>query len=70
MPKLPPNSPPKPLRPQPTKQTRNKANTRRNTAQFEEYLINVEKAHGFEKVWRYRELLEQGNVTLEELRRY
>jgi hypothetical protein len=56
-------------RPQQSKQTRNKANTRRNSAQVEQYLTEVEKVHGFARAWELRERLEQGHVTLEELRR-
>lgn len=50
-------------------QSRNKANTRRNAAQVDQYLMEVEKAHGFTKSWEMRERLEQGQVTLEELKR-
>ena len=57
------------IRPQQSKQSRNKANTRRNSAQVEQYLTEIEKAHGFAKSWQLRERLEQGDVTLEELKR-
>ncbi len=56
-------------RPQQTRQSRNKANTRRNAAHVEQYLMEVEKAHGFSRSWELRERLEQGHVTLEELKR-
>lgn len=51
------------------KETRNKANTRRNAAKVEHYLMEIEKAHGFAKSWALRERLEQGEISLEELMR-
>jgi len=56
-------------RPQQSKHDRNKANTRRNSAQAEQYLTEIEKVHGFAKAWALRERLEQGHITLDELRR-
>jgi hypothetical protein len=54
---------------QPTRSTaaRNQANTRRNLAKVEEYLMNVEKTRGYAKSWELRERLERGDVTLGEL---
>jgi hypothetical protein len=59
----------KPLRPQQSQQSRNKANTRRNAAQADDYLIIVEKSRGFARAWELRGRLERGEVTLDELRR-
>ena len=47
--------------------SRNKANTIRNWAKVENYLMEVEKVHGFAKSWALRERLEQGDVSLDEL---
>jgi hypothetical protein len=52
------------------KQSRNKANTIRNWAKVENYLMEVEKADGFAKSWALRERLEQGQVSLDELMRH
>jgi len=52
-----------------SKEARNKANTIRNSAKVEHYLMEVEKAHGFAKSWALRERLEQGDVSLDELMR-
>jgi len=57
------------VKPQQSKQARNKANTRKNSTQVEQYLTEIEKAHGFAKSWELRERLEEGHVTLDELRR-
>jgi len=57
------------IRPQQSTQARNKANTRRNSAQVEQFLTEMEKIHGFAKAWDMRERLEQGHVTLDELKR-
>ena len=59
----------KPLRPQQSKQSRNRAHTLRNSARVEDYLMAVEKSRGFDKAWELRERLERGEVTLEELGR-
>jgi hypothetical protein len=59
----------KPLRHQQSQQSRNKANTRRNAAQIDDYLIVVEKSRGFARAWELRGRLERGEVTLDELRR-
>jgi hypothetical protein len=48
-------------------ESRNRANTIRNSVKVEHYLMEVEKAHGFAKSWALRERLEQGHVTLNEL---
>ena len=61
---LPPNLPA-----EKTKESRNKANTIRNAAKAERYLMEVEKAHGFARSWGLRERLEQGQVSLAELMR-
>jgi hypothetical protein len=47
-------------------QSRNKANTIRNWAKVENYLMEVEKVHGFARSWALRERLEQGDVSLDE----
>jgi hypothetical protein len=54
---------------QPSKESRNKANTIRNSAKVEHYLMEVEKSHGFAKSWALRQRLEQGHVSLDELMR-
>ena len=59
----------KPFRPQQSKQSRNRAQTLRNSARVEDYLTAVEKSRGFEPAWDLRERLERGDVTLEELGR-
>ena len=64
----PANGQPDPMSQQ-AKQSRNKANTIRNAAKAEHYLMEVEKAHGFAKSWALRERLEQGQVSLDELMR-
>ncbi len=58
-----------PPSPQQSQQGRNKAHTRRNSAKVEQYLMDIEKAHGFARSWELRERLERGDVTLEELQR-
>ena len=58
------------IRPQQSRQSRNKANTRKNSAKIEQYLTEIEKSQGFAKSWELRERLEQGHVTLDELRRH
>jgi hypothetical protein len=50
------------------KHARNKANTIRNAAKVESYLMDIEKAHGHAKSWALRERLEQGHVSLDELK--
>lgn len=52
-----------------SQQTRNQANTRRNWAKVEQHLTEVEKAMGYAKAWALREQLEQGKITLDELKR-
>ena len=52
---------------QPSKQTRNKAHTRKNAAKVEQYLTQVEKVHGCARAWELRERLESGHTTLTEL---
>ena len=49
--------------------TRNQSHTRRNAAKVEQYLTDVEKAHGCARSWELRERLERGDVTLGELTR-
>jgi len=56
------------LPPTKSKEDRNKAATRKNAVKVEQYLTEVEKAHGCAKAWALRERLELGHVTLEELR--
>jgi hypothetical protein len=51
-----------------SKQARNKANTIRNWAKVENYLMEVEKVHGCAKSWALRERLEQGHVSLDDLK--
>jgi len=50
------------------KHARNKANSMRNWSQVEQFLTQVEKAHGLAKAWAFRERLERGHVTLDELK--
>jgi hypothetical protein len=52
-----------------SKESRNKANTIRNTAKIEQFLMEVEKVHGFARSWAMRERLEQGQVSFDELLR-
>jgi hypothetical protein len=52
------------------KQSRNKANTIRNWAKVENYLMEIEKAYGFARSWALRERFEQGQVSLDELKRH
>ena len=51
------------------KHSRNRANTIRNSAKVEHFLMEVEKSHGFAKSWALRERLELGHVSLEEAMR-
>ena len=46
---------------------RNKARTRKNAAKVEQYLTEIDKAHGSAKSWELRERLERGDVTLADL---
>jgi hypothetical protein len=48
-------------------ENRNKANTIKNAAKAELFLMEVEKVQGFAKSWALRERLEQGQVSLEDL---
>jgi len=57
------------LRPQPSKQTRNKAQSCKNSAKIERFLTEFEKAHGCAKSWEMRERLESGDLTLKEMLR-
>ena len=52
---------------QPSKESRNKARTRKDSAKVEQYLTQVEKVHGCAKAWALRERLEHGHITLAEL---
>ena|SRR6185295_331804 len=54
---------------QASKQSRNRARTRKNAAKVEQYLTEVEKIHGGAKAWELRERLELGQTTLGQLRR-
>ena len=51
------------------KHARNRARTQKNSSKVEHYLTEVEKAHGLTKAWAFRERLERGHVTLDELMR-
>jgi hypothetical protein len=51
------------------KHARNRAMTLKNSAKVEHYLMQVERSHGFAKSWAFRERLELGHVSLEELMR-
>lgn len=55
-------------RPPPSQQARNKANARRNWDEVEQHLTQVEKRQGLAKAWELREQLEQGRMTLGELK--
>jgi hypothetical protein len=50
-------------------EARNRANTLRNSAKVEQYLIELEKVQGFEKSWAIREQLERGQVSFNDLKR-
>jgi hypothetical protein len=54
----------------PSLQARNKTHNRRNAAKVDQYLMEVEKVHGFAKSWELRERFERGDVTLGGLGRY
>jgi len=47
--------------------SRNQSNTRRNAVKVDQYLIEVEKVHGYARAWALRERLERGEITLAEL---
>jgi hypothetical protein len=55
-------------RPPQSQQARNKANARRNWDEVEQHLTQVEKRQGLAKAWELREQLEQGRMTLDELK--
>ena len=55
------------LRPQQSKQTRNKAHTSKNSAKVEQYLTEIEKVHGGARSWEMRERFERGDITLKEV---
>jgi hypothetical protein len=57
-------------RERPSVQSRKKAHTRKHSAKAEEYLTQIEKAHGTAKAWQLREQLESGQKTLRELKGY
>jgi hypothetical protein len=57
------------LKEQPSKESRNKARTRKDSVKVEQYLTHVEKVHGCAKAWALRERLEHGHITLAELLR-
>ena len=46
---------------------RNQSNTRRNAVKVDQYLMEVEKVHGYARAWALRERLERGEVSLAEL---
>ena len=50
-----------------SQESRNKANTIKNVAKVEQFLMEVEKAHGCARSWDLRERLEQGHVCLADL---
>ena len=54
--------------PQQSQQTRNKANTRRNWDRIEQHLTQVEKTQGSARAWKLREQLEQGHITINDLK--
>jgi len=58
------------VRPPQSQQNRNQARTRKNAAKAEQYLTEIEKAHGFARSWELRERLERGDVTLVALQRH
>jgi len=57
------------ITPQPSQQARNKANTRRNWDSIEQHLTHVEKTQGSARAWKLREQLEQGDITINDLKR-
>ncbi|HEX4794219.1 MAG TPA: hypothetical protein VH370_10535 [Humisphaera sp.] len=52
-----------------SQQARNKANTRRNWDRIEQHLTEVEKVQGSARAWKLREQLEQGHITINDLKR-
>jgi len=58
------------MTPQPSQQDRNKANTRRNWDRIEQHLTEVEKTQGAARAWKLREQLEQGDITINDLKRW
>jgi hypothetical protein len=50
-----------------SQETLNKANTIKNSVKIDRYLIEIEKVHGFSKSWAFRERLEQGHISFDEL---
>jgi hypothetical protein len=64
------DSEPNTRRPQPkSREDRNKHATRKDSVRVEQYLTDFEKTHGCAKAWALRKRLEDGHVTLDELRR-
>ena len=55
-------------RPPQSQHTRNKASARRTWDEVEQHLTRVEKRQGLAKAWELREQLEQGRMTLDELK--
>ncbi len=66
---VPPGGVPQTAPGQRSKEARNRANTIKNSAKVEQYLMEVEKVHGFAESWALREKLEQGLVSFNELKR-
>jgi hypothetical protein len=62
-----PEAPSRPGKAPVSKASRNKANTIRNSAKFEQYLMQIEKSQGFARSWELRERLEQGEISFDEL---
>jgi hypothetical protein len=67
MSQFPPRGPQQQQQSHPSRQARNRAATRRDWSNVEQYLTGVEKSHGWAKAWGLRERLERGDVTLKEL---
>lgn len=54
---------------QQSRQARNKAQTSKNLAKIEQFLMEVEKVQGCAKSWEMRERFEKGDLTLKMLGR-
>ena len=50
-----------------SREDRNKTATRKDAVRVEQYLTEIERAHGTARAWALRERLERGEVTLEQL---
>ena len=49
---------------------RNRTYNRKNSAKIEQYLMTIEKVHGFARSWELRERLERGDIRLSQVSRF